>query len=149
MSDFTVQIESIDIRRNDETGEDGAVYYLILTPCTERPCRHICVTHPEMAHHYERQGFRLGGSGHRLNATEEEKANDRANVWGWDGNREAPTILPSFLALDVKDGKKLRPYRMHSFLRAGQLELCGDSTVRLHPSPAPCVDREGWEHDVG
>lgn len=138
---FTVQIEQIHFQHDEKRGEDGAVYYLILTPCTERPCTHICATHPQMSHHYERQAFRRGSFGHRLDATAEDKANDRANVWGWDGNREAPTLMPSYLALDVKNGKRIRPYRMHSYLRAGKLDVLSDSTVALHPSPAACVDR--------
>lgn len=137
---FTVQIEHVQFARDDKRGEDGAVYYLILTPCTERPCRHECEAHPQMTHHYERQAFRRGAFGHRLDATPEDIANDRANVWGWDGNCEAPTLTPSYLALDTKDGKQLRPYRMHSFLTAGRIALCGDSTVTLHPSPTPCSD---------
>jgi hypothetical protein len=141
VSQFTVQVEQVHFQRDDKRGEDGAIYYLLLTPCTERPCTHVCATHPEMAHHYERQGFRLGGSGHRLDASAEDIKQDRANIWGWDGNREAPTLTPSYLALDVKNGETIRPYRMHSFLRSGRIELCGDSTVTLHPSPAACVDR--------
>lgn len=142
MSAFTVQIERIQFAVDKKRGEDGAVYYLILTPCTERPCTHVCATHPQMAHHYERQAFRRGSFGHRLDATAEEKASDRANVWGWDGNRAAPTLSPSYLALDVKNGERIRPYRMHSFLRAGRIELCGDSTVSLHPAPVACRDRK-------
>lgn len=72
MTAFTVQIKSIQFARNEERGEDGAVWYLLLTPYSERPCRHVCATHPMMEHHYERQAFRLGSSGHRLNATAEE-----------------------------------------------------------------------------
>jgi len=130
---FTVQIEHIQFVRDGKRGEDGAAWYLILSPCSENPCTHVCRTHPQMVHQYERQAFRLGNFGHRLDATEEEKRSDRANVWGWDGNREAPSITPSFLA---REG---RPYVMHSFLRAGQLELCADSTVILNAAPAPCA----------
>lgn len=139
---FTVQVENIQFAHNPVTGEDGAVYYLLLTPCTDDPCRHICKAHPKMAHHYERQGFRRGGFAYRLNATPEEQADDRANLWGWDGNQEAPTLMPSFLALAEKKGKQLRPYRMHSYLRAGKLDVLSDSTVTAHPSPTPCWDDE-------
>lgn len=131
---YTVQVLKTQFCRDDKRGEDGAVYYLILSPCPDNPCDHVCKAHPQMVHHYERHAFRRGESGHRLDATDEEKRSDRANVWGWDGNREAPTLSPSFLA---REG---RPYVMHSFLRSGKLELCGDSTVALHPNPISCWD---------
>jgi hypothetical protein len=133
MSNYTVQVDHIVFGRDDKRGEDGAVWYLLLTPCTDDPCTHACTAHPGMRHHYERQAFRLGGFGHRLDATDEEKQTDCANVWGWDGNRAAPTLTPSYLA------KKGRPYVMHSFLKAGRLDLCGDSTVTHAPNPQPCV----------
>lgn len=143
MTAFTVQIDHIHFGRSDQRGEDGAVYYLILSPCTDDPCNHVCTTHPRMVHRYERQAFRLGASGHRLDATPEEIAKHRANVWGWDGNTDSPTLQPSFLAREVDDeGKVIRPYRMHSFLRAGRIELCGDSTVTLALSPRACDDED-------
>jgi hypothetical protein len=131
---YTVQIWRIQLARDEKRGEDGAVWYLILSPCHDQPCNHVCASHPRMVHQYERQAFRRGAFGHRLDATEEEKRTDRANVWGWDGNQDAPTLEPSFLA---REG---RSYVMHSFLRAGRLELCGDSTVVLHPDPVPCTN---------
>lgn len=130
----TVQVDRIQFQRDDKRGEDGAVWYVILSPCPDDPCDHVCAAHPKMVHEYERQGFRLGAAGPRLDATPEEIADNRANVWGWDGNRDAPTLTPSFLAA------KGRPYVMHSYLRAGRLELCGDSTVKLAPYPSPCWD---------
>lgn len=130
---FTVQIEHISFARNDERGEDGAVWYLILSPCPDDPCTHVCRIHPRMKHQYERQAFRLGDFGHRLNASAEDIAANRANVWGWDGNLEAPTLTPSYLAHEERE------YRMHSFLRAGQLDLCGDSTVVLANPAVPCL----------
>lgn len=133
----TIQIDRITFDRHDGRGEDGAVWYLILSPCEEcktNPEHHCCKAHPGMKHHYERQAFRLGNHGHRLDADDEMKATNRANVWGWDGDREAPTITPSFLAAEG------RPYRLHSFIRSGQLDLCGDSTVTPHPRPVPCED---------
>lgn len=129
-----MQVSRITFHRNDAEGTDGSVLYLILSPCTERPCTHICATHPEMDHHYELQRFRRGDFGHRRNATPEAIAKDEANVWGWDGN-DPPTILPSFLA------KTDRPYIMHSHLRAGKIDLCADSTVRLVES-TPCIDKQ-------
>jgi hypothetical protein len=35
-------------------------------------------------------------------------------VWGWDGNREKPTLTPSIHA----------PHQWHGHLRAGRLESC-------------------------
>lgn len=132
MTAYEVQVDHINFARHDGRGEDGAVWYCILGEPNERV---VCPLHPLRSHHYERQPFRLGAHGFRLDATEREKAEDTANVWGWDGNQSAPTVTPSFLA--VAD----RPYRMHSFLRGGRLELCGDSTVQLIDPPTPCWDQ--------
>lgn len=44
-------------------------------------------------------------------------------IWVWDGNREEPTLSPSFLA-DFGNGDKL-----HLFVKKGQLEILSDSTV--------------------
>ena len=49
-----------------------------------------------------------------------------ANSWDWDGNRDAPTLSPSYVCEDKTYG-----VRVHLFLRAGKIELCADSTVRL------------------
>jgi hypothetical protein len=117
-----VLIAHISFSRHEGRGEDGAVWYLILGEPNDRV---VCAAHPGRKHHYERQAFRRGTAGHRLDATPEEIAEDRANVWGWDGSVEAPTVTPSFLAHEG------RPYRLHSFLRGGRLDLCGDSTVVL------------------
>lgn len=124
---YEVLIYLINFSRDAKRGEDGAVWYLILG---ERDERVVCSIHPGRRHHYERQAFRRGAFGYRLDATPEEIKNDRANVWGWDGNMRAPTVTPSYLA------HKHRPYRMHSFLRGGRLELCGDSTVVLSTAPS-------------
>jgi hypothetical protein len=125
---YEVLIDHVHFERDDKRGEDGAVWYLILG---EPEPRVVCSVHPGRRHHYERQAFRRGAFGHRLDATKEEIDDDRANVWGWDGNTEAPTLTPSYLA------KKHRPYCMHSFLRRGRLDLCGDSTVALSAAQ-PC-----------
>jgi hypothetical protein len=47
------------------------------------------------------------------------------NVWGWDGNREAPTLTPSFV-LDWGNGM-----RVHLFFTKGKINLLSDSTVTL------------------
>lgn len=45
-----------------------------------------------------------------------------AIAWGWDGNREAPTLTPSYLA------EQPNRFRVHLFLQAGKISLCSDST---------------------
>lgn len=126
-AEYEVLIAHIHFSHDEKRGEDGAVWYLILGEPAQDV---VCSLHPGRRHHYERQAFRRGGAGHRLDATQEEKASNRANVWGWDGNTTAPTIMPSFLASTG------RPYIMHSFLRGGRLDLCGDSTVALSTQPS-------------
>jgi hypothetical protein len=49
------------------------------------------------------------------------------NVWQWDGNREAPTLTPSF-ALDSGMG-----WKAHLYFTAGKIVLAPDSTVTLEP----------------
>jgi hypothetical protein len=127
-----VLVAHVSFSRHDGRGEDGAVWYLILGEPAEGV---VCATHPGRRHHYERQAFRRGSAGHRLDATPEEIAQNRANVWEWDGSAQAPTVTPSFLAHEG------RPYRLHSFLRVGRLELCGDSTVALS-TQASCWGNE-------
>lgn len=120
--------------RNAHPGEDGGAWYLVLTPCACKvPCEIACDTHPHDHHTYYLQPFRRGGVGHKPGATPQEIAENRANIWGWDGNRDAPTLNPSFLV----PGDEHRP-RIHLFLRAGRIDLCGDSSVVLHANPAPC-----------
>lgn len=46
--------------------------------------------------------------------------NNIDNIWHWDGNRENPTITPSFL---WPDG------RLHLFVRAGKLDILPDTTI--------------------
>jgi hypothetical protein len=51
-------------------------------------------------------------------------------VWGWDGNKEAPTLAPSFLSDEgMINGEK--GTRIHLFFRAGTIDLLGDSNVEL------------------
>lgn len=126
---YEVLIDHISFGKDEARGEDGAVWYLILGEPNERV---ECARHPKRTHHYERQAFARGGSRHRPGATAAEIAANTANIWGWDGNTAEPTITPSFLA------DQGRPYRMHSFVRRGKLELCGDSTVTLS-CEQPCM----------
>lgn len=133
---WTAQVVQIQFSHREDTGEDGAVWYLILGD--ENP-QVECEHHPKRAHYYERQAFVKGKSRHRRNATPEEIAEDKANLWGWDGNTDAPTLQPSFLAQEKdKKGNVIRPYRMHSYLTGGKLVLCNDSTVVVDPSPKNC-----------
>ena len=77
---------------------DGIVWYEVLHE--DRPI-------------YLRQLFVKGSniSGH----------NDISNVWGWDGDRENPTLTPSFV---WSEG------RLHLFVRHGNLEILPDTTVK-------------------
>jgi hypothetical protein len=137
---YTIQVASISLYDQPREGADGAVLYLLLAPCQDNPCTHVCRSHPGMEHRYELQPFARGGNRTRPGATPEQIANDEANIWGWDGNASSPTLTPSFLASEVnKQGATIRPYRAHWFLRSGRLDLCSDSTVTLHPNPVPCV----------
>lgn len=119
---FEVIADHISFDADAGRGEDGAVWYLILGAANEAV---VCSVHGPRTHHYERQAFRRGGPGLRPGATAEEIAGNKANIWGWNGETEAITVSPSFLAAEG------RPYRLHSFLTRGALELCGDSTVVL------------------
>lgn len=133
---YEALIDHISFGHDPVRGEDGAVWLLVLGEPNENV---VCRVHPRRAHHYERQAFRRGAAGHRLNATPEEIAEDRAHVWGWDGNTEAPTLTPSFLA------EQGRPYRLHSYVRAGTLDVLSDSTCTLSHA-TPCWDV--WDTDV-
>lgn len=126
---YDVLVDHINFHADPARGEDGAVWYLILGGPSETV---VCPIHPGRKHHYERQAFARGGPTHRPGATAKQIADNEANIWGWGGNTSAPTILPSFLAAEG------RPYRLHSHLRGGKLELCNDSTVTLS-SERPCM----------
>lgn len=48
-------------------------------------------------------------------------------VWGWNGDMEEPSLLPSFFwSLGTETG-----IVFHCFLTYGRIDLCSDSTVRL------------------
>ena len=49
------------------------------------------------------------------------------NVWKWDGNREAPTLTPSWLC-DMSYGKG-KNIRIHLLFTRGKIALLGDSNV--------------------
>lgn len=63
--------------------------------------------------------------------------------WEWDGNTEAPTISPSVLVTyNGPDGDVpgRPPSRCHCFVRAGQVEFCGDSSHDLAGETVPLPD---------
>jgi len=65
-----------------------------------------------------RQAFSAAGQG---------KGPDGNPIWRWDGNRESPTLSPSFAygALE-RDG-----WRVHFFLTGGVICPCGDQTAEV------------------
>jgi len=48
----------------------------------------------------------------------------KQNVWGWDGNRVAPTLTPSYRCKFPWKGTN---FDVHLYLTAGRLDLQGDS----------------------
>lgn len=149
----TLQVERVQFfdehPLNDQSGKpaypgcDGAVWYLSLTPCKgifgcESGCRVACASHPGLHHCYLMQPFSRSGQGLLVNRTEWEKANNRANIWAWNGNREAPTLSPSFLCYG--DGQYLP--RVHLFLNNGRIDLCSDSECISMANPVPCKEPE-------
>lgn len=48
------------------------------------------------------------------------------NVWAWDGNREAPSLTPSFLHESPR-----KEYRIHLYFTKGEIDLLPDSTARF------------------
>ena len=54
------------------------------------------------------------------------------NVWGWDGDRERPSLTPSYVCtLEGSTELELRPIRVHLYMRGGRIDLLSDSTVTL------------------
>ena len=77
--------------------------------------------------------------------------------WTWDGNAEKPTFNPSILARwtepsdnpdefddQSKDIKKI----CHSFIRAGNIEFCSDSTHALAGKTVPLAEWPKHEEAV-
>ncbi len=52
---------------------------------------------------------------------------DGRNIWAWDGNKEIPTLTPSWLMDYPGD----YPIRIHLFFTKGKINLLGDSNVEL------------------
>jgi len=65
---------------------------------------------------------------------------DHGPVWKWDGNIETPTCQPS-IRLFVGD-KTI----CHYFLKAGNIEYCGDCEHELSGKTVPLPD---WPHAPG
>jgi len=80
--------------------------------------------------------FAKDGPKFKPGSTEEEQKNNRANIWKWDGNRNNPTITPSFLCED-------RGVRVHITISNGQINLCGDSNVVLGEVPKVDLESDG------
>jgi hypothetical protein len=49
----------------------------------------------------------------------EPSSKDDVRVWGWDGNAEAPTLMPSINCVAEKDGKPTGGCGWHGFIRGG------------------------------
>jgi hypothetical protein len=80
-------------------------------------------TRRDVAYTYMAQPFALGAS--------REDKNGRI-MWGWDGDRTAPTLSPSFDCRAPAEPRRGIPaHRAHLFLVRGRVELCSDSTVVL------------------
>lgn len=54
---------------------------------------------------------------------EHEKVRGR-NVWGWDGDKENPTLSPSFGHGQIEDG-----WYVHLFLKNGEIQPCADMAL--------------------
>ena len=80
-----------------ETKAEGEVWYRIVDG--------------EWAHHFIQQ-FRKGDL--------IRNKDDIDNIWSWDGNRENPTIRPSFLVPN---------YHFHCYVTNGKIDVLSDSRV--------------------
>jgi hypothetical protein len=75
---------------------------------------------------------------------------DGPHAWQWDGNVEAPTISPSVRCFTTVDdeGKPLpdggQRTLCHCFVKAGQIEFCGDSPHALAGKTVPLPDLPEW-----
>lgn len=76
-----------------------------------------------------------GCEGRHMIATKEPFPNGAK--WTWDGNAEAPTFHPS---INVQHGK------CHYFIRAGQIQFCGDSQHRLAGQTVPLPHMPDWSN---
>ena len=87
-----IRIERIVFMDPPEHGVEGRVWYELGGDLPEGSCS-------AMMQPFSRAGAR----------------NRAGHVWQWDGNREAPTLSPSYLCTDGVN-------RVHLFLRAGKID---------------------------
>lgn len=119
---------------NAYPGCDGAVIYELYYP--DGVALPVPGKQPAIHHwSYFMQPFALGGHRLKPGATEEEIRKNLANIWGWDGNRELPTLTPSFAGHDERMGAKV-----HLHLVKGQIQLCPDSNVTVGEVPKVDID---------
>lgn len=58
-----------------------------------------------------------------MGPTPEPRPTDKEpGIWGWDGNRDAPTLTPSINCLAEKDGKPTSGCGWHGFITAGVMK---------------------------
>lgn len=127
-------------KTDTDLGIEGYVIYLLLKSCNDTPrCAIVCEAHLEQHHHYLRQPFARGGPRHYKGASKKDIDENRANIWGLDGPAEMPTLSPSFLFEGHTHPRNLYPDwpRVHSYMRAGRLELLADSDAVL-AEHVPC-----------
>lgn len=60
--------------------------------------------------------------------------------WSFDGNVDAPTFAPSINITIGPDSETGEIERCHYFIRAGQIEFCGDCTHALSGQTVPLPD---------
>jgi len=72
-------------------------------------------------YHYE---FNCPGCGY-AHGFYVERPGFAGSVWNFDGNLEQPTVWPSILMSTSQSGV---PYICHSFITAGKIHFCADST---------------------
>lgn len=65
---------------------------------------------------------------------ETQERNANGAIWTFDGNTDSPTFSPSINIIG----------RCHYFIRAGQIEFCGDSAHALAGQTMPLPDIPEW-----
>lgn len=91
-------------------------------------------------------GYTNGGYGHWCPACEEMHAfatdgpQRNGAQWRFDGNLDAPSFSPSMNITIGPDPETGAVERCHYFVRAGQIEYCGDSTHALSGKTVPLPD---------
>lgn len=97
-------------------GAEGGVWYLAVRPGEENQFWYL-------------QIFRRGPHG-KLSNWKHSDGDNRGNVWGWNGDREKPSLSTSFVCPSPRGSIKNHPY-VHLFLREGRIDLLPDSEVVL------------------